>query len=468
MTPNLIVLTGDCRQTLRTLPPQHFHCVVTSPPYWGLRDYQNDPIIFGGDPRCDHQWTPCGVRGAKPDRSNQGHDANGSGVFSEVLARGSQGFKAACGSQLLFGDSCPCGAWRGQLGLETTIAMYCQHMVEIFREVWRVLRDDGVLWVNLGDTYNAASNCPRQTTKTAKHGYWQNPMVDHRNNVAGLKPKDLVGIPWRVAFALQDAGWYLRQDIIWHKPNPMPESINDRCTKAHEYIFLLAKSEDYFFDHWAIQEPVSGTAHSRGSGVNAKIKVPSGWDTGDGSHNNLNGRYKVKQNESYSSAISGPLRAMRNRRSVWTITTQAFRGAHFATFPEKLVEPCIKAGTSEHGCCPRCGAPWGRIVEMQDTGVKAGDEGEEIPMTYKAPVTTGWKPGCRCSSAAELRTSTNPDRLFDTVLTPPDPVPCRVLDPFGGSGRTAKVALRLGRASTMCELNPQYVDLIHKQCTPTK
>jgi site-specific DNA-methyltransferase (cytosine-N4-specific) len=218
--------------------------------------------------------------------------------------------------------------------------------------------------------------------------------------VEGLKPKDLVGQPWRLAFALQDAGYYLRQDIVWHKPNPMPESVRDRCTKAHEYLFLLTKNEKYFYDFAAMQEPVSGGAHARGSGVNPKAVVPAGWDTSAGGHRALTGRYagtgvgfgrgydkvakpRAKQNASFSAAVKD-LVDTRNRRSVWSIPTQSFDGAHFATFPEALVEPCILAGS---------------------------------------------RPG---------------DIVFD---------------PFMGSGTVASVAQRLGRRWLGAELNPDYIAL---------
>lgn len=196
----------------------------------------------------------------------------------------------------------------------------------------------------------------------------------------GLKPKDLVGIPWRIAFALQDDGWYLRSDIIWHKPNAMPESVRDRPTTSHEYIFLLTKNQDYFYDHVAVQEPFAST-----------VPIPT-WE-------------------------NTPIEGERNKRSVWSINLEAYPGAHFAVFPEELPAVCIKAGTSEKGCCRNCGTPWRRSKENLE-----------------------WEPGCRCK-AEEVE-------------------PCIVLDPFAGSGTTLAVAAGLNRSYLGIELGSAYLDLI--------
>jgi site-specific DNA-methyltransferase (cytosine-N4-specific) len=239
----------------------------------------------------------------------------------------------------------------GQIGLEPTLGEWVQTMVEVFRLVRDVLADDGTLWLNLGDAYNSGTSAPRRPS-TADHGGWTD--ADNRQirtNVTTLKPKDMMGQPWRAAFALQDDGWYLRQDIIWHKPNPMPETLTDRCTKAHEYLFLLSKAPRYFYDFDAMQEPVSGTANARGNGVNPKaVKMPDGWDAGAGAHGSFHrqgrekGKTRPRQNESFSGAVN-ELVEKRNRRSVWTIGTEPFDGAHFATFPRALVDPCILAGS---------------------------------------------------------------------------------------------------------------------------
>ena len=223
---------------------------------------------------------------------------------------------------------CACGAWRGSLGLEPTPDLYVSHLVEIFREVRRVLRDDGTLWLNMGDSY--AANRGYQV-KDSKH-------VDVGNHMgmsvpSGLKPKDLVGMPWRVAFALQADGWWLRSDIVWHKPNPMPESITDRPTRSHEYVFLLSKSQRYYYDAEAIKEPCQSASLARygyafGGAKNIKLKATDKPTA-------------VVGKREYAST--------RNKRDVWTINAQAYKGAHFATFPEKLVEPCILAGSPKDG-----------------------------------------------------------------------------------------------------------------------
>jgi DNA modification methylase len=289
------------------------------------------------------------------------------------------------------------------LGLEATPTEYIASMLDVFREVQRVLRADGTVWINMGDGYCASPNSGtgwESSTLTKPNGRPRRAQIAQiasmrrGRDFGDLKPKDLVGMPWMLAFALREAGWWLRQDLIWHKPNPMPESVRDRCTKAHEYIFLLSKSERYHFDADAISEPVSGNAHPRGDGINAKIKVPSGWDTGEGAHGTIHreGRtqqpeYRPRQNPSFSGAINGMVER-RNKRSVWTVGTEGYAEAHFATFPPDLIEPCILAG------CPEGGT---------------------------------------------------------------------VLDPFGGAGTTGLVADRHHRNAILIELNPEYVEMARKR-----
>jgi len=217
----------------------------------------------------------------------------------------------------------------GQLGLEATPDAYVSALVDVFREVRRVLKDDATLWLNLGDSY--ANDTKWGGSSGGKHvkALHGATGIGRQKVATGLKPKDLIGIPWLVAFALRADGWYLRADIIWAKPNPMPESVTDRPTKAHEYLFLLTKSPRYYYDWKAITEPVSGTAHGRGSGVNPKAAL------------NAPG---AKQNASFSAATAG-LVDERNKRSVWTVATQPYPEAHFATFPEALIAPCIFAGS---------------------------------------------------------------------------------------------------------------------------
>ena len=256
----ITVYQGDVRQLLAELPESSVDCCVTSPPYWGLRDYGIPPQVWGGDPGCRHDWNRM-----EGGRGKEVLPFEDSALRSPVSAK--DGHRAATEE----GSFCSrCGAWRGHLGLEPTPDLYVEHMVDVFREVRRVLKPSGTLWLNLGDCYNAGTTARRQPSLD-RVGYWQaaGSMGDRRVKADGLKPKDLVGIPWRVALALQSDGWYLRADIVWAKPNPMPESISDRPTRAHEYVFLLSRSARYFYDAEAIREPAVSTA----------MKTPSGWDT---------------------------------------------------------------------------------------------------------------------------------------------------------------------------------------------
>jgi DNA modification methylase len=314
----LTVLHGDVRDKLRELPDESVHCVVTSPPYWGLRDY-GTATWEGGDETCDH----------KPERQKRNDRPLGAFHGGSDEGNGSR--------EPTYKDTChDCGATRidSQLGLEPTPEQYVENMVAVFREVRRVLRSDGTVWLNLGDSYAVNGGARDYGSTDGAVGRGDAP-GGPRRAPSTLKPKDLVGIPWRVAFALQADGWYLRSDIIWSKPNPMPESVTDRPTKSHEYLFLLAKSARYYFDADAVREGVSENTHSRGSGIGPKN---AGIAFGQG----------IKNNEDFAAAINGPVSA-RNIRSVWTVATQPYPGAHFATFPPKLIEPCIKAGCPEGG-----------------------------------------------------------------------------------------------------------------------
>ena len=235
----------------------------------------------------------------------------------------------------------------GAYGLEPTLEEYIANMVTVFREVRRVLRKDGTLWLNLGDAYASNPSNGRGGGSTLDRGA---PHLSGANrDGAGLKPKDLIGLPWRVAFALQADGWYLRSDIVWHKPNPMPESVTDRPTRPHEYVFLLTKSARYFYDADSIREDAP---YGRGS----TFRAPK--YTNNHAFNNDAPAETATNSHSYEGG--------RNARTVWSIATQPYSGAHFATFPEKLVEPCILAGTSERGVCGVTGDPWERRTERND------------------------------------------------------------------------------------------------------
>lgn len=317
---------GDCRRVLKTLPANSIHCCVTSPPYYGLRDYGTG-TWKGGDSKCDHIEQP--YKQKKLEVMPKG------GYFAQV----EKGYRFICGK---------CGAKRidSQIGLEKTVQEYVKELVAVFEEVRRVLRDDGTLWLNLGDSYagsgkggnpiegKQATNKGSQTVGVLYgKGVDRQREADMANvtrNVNGLEGKQLMGVPWRVAFALQEAGWILRQDIIWHKPNPMPESVTDRCTKAHEYVFLFSKNPKYYFDAKAIAEPaVKAGIKLHGNGTGAKARA-------DGRMSNEGLRNSTCANE-------------RNKRSVWTVSTKPYQEAHFATFPRDLIVPMIEAGCPQGG-----------------------------------------------------------------------------------------------------------------------
>ena len=311
---------GDCREIMRKWASQGVKAqtCITSPPYYGLRDY-GTAKWEGGDSDCEHSIS-------MPTKWND--PKRGTVLRPEVGHRG--GSSSNCHL---------CGAKRidEQLGLEDTPDDYIKNMVEVFRCVWDVLEDDGTLWVNIGDSYCNSNGFARASPEYQREGRNNMPANDRKLDklhATGLKTKDLIGIPWMLAFALRADGWYLRQDIIWSKPNPMPESVQDRCTKAHEYIFLLSKSHKYHFDHVAIKEPAT-TVENRPSGI-VRDRV---YD------------YDSKQKE--MGRVRGgeetPEPTTRNRHSVWNVATKPYSGAHFAVFPTELIEPCILSGAPVGG-----------------------------------------------------------------------------------------------------------------------
>jgi DNA modification methylase len=445
------IRVGSALACLRAMPADSVHCCVTSPPYWGLRDYGTPPQVWGGDLGCRHQWgTEVGRLTSHPQQSR-----NGRGVCGDRTLHPSASRTALSASQGAFCQRC--GAWRGSLGLEPTYQLYVDHLVEVLRAVRRVLRPDGTLWLNLGDCYANDSKWGGKTSGKHARALHGSTGVGRARQHTGLKPKDLVGIPWRVAFALQDDGWWLRRDIVWHKPNPMPESVRDRCTSAHEYLFHLTKSARYFFDGEAIKEPAAESVIARAAYKNGGTKLAANRDRNDGDKG---------QRTSFADWVGG-----RNKRSVWTIATSPFPEAHFATFPPALVEPCILAGTSERGVCPCCGAPWVRVIRKRSdvrtpyatigTGQKARasrndgigpnkvlrEDGRGGDLATTQCETIGWRASCSCNS----------ERGYT------DPIPATVLDPFLGAGTTALVAARLGRDCIGIELSPAYAAMAERR-----
>jgi DNA modification methylase len=366
------------------------HCIVTSPPYWGLRSYKGEQRIEW--PAVEYSPMP--------------------------------------GLPALSIPAMTCG-----LGEESTPEAFIGHLILVMREMWRVLRDDGTCWVNLGDSYasdiKGSGGPSKKQASNAGSFYSVSQRLDH-----GLKPKDLCLIPARFALAAQADGWYIRNDIIWAKPNPMPESVTDRCTKAHEYVWLMAKSQRYFYDAEAVREEATDPEY-RTVGRIRPTSDPLWSESATG--NNRGGLHNQ---------VEG--RTTRNRRTVWNIATSPYSGAHFATWPPKLVEPMILAGTSARGVCPTCGSPWERVVERSGGTRQAGDSravamghsstGPTAVMRAGEPMdttTTGWRATCECP--------------------PADPIPATVLDPFNGSGTSGTVALDLGRAYIGVDISTEYV-----------
>ena len=319
------LISGDALQTLSLFSDNFFQCVVTSPPYWGLRDY-GTAVWEGGDPLCDHMMN---------------HQVQG-----KTEQRAGRTFTA----QAFYGRVCgKCGAVRtdSQIGHEETPGEYVKRLVGVLREVRRVLKDDGTLWLNLGDSYSSSGRKTRDgDPKLPQRAMGVRPEC-------GLGPKQLVGIPWRVALALQEDGWCLRQDIIWSKPNAMPESVTDRCTKSHEYIFMLTKNPRYYFDSNAIQEPSS---FPKGPG-NKTHKGTLAYEAGDEKMRTKGGLLGIGRRET------------RNKRDVWSVSTKPYRAAHFATFPPDLIRPCILAGCPLGGevLDPFCGSGTVGVV-CKETG----------------------------------------------------------------------------------------------------
>jgi len=352
------LILGDSLAELRKLPSESVHCCVTSPPYWGLRDY-GTARWEGGDADCNHLNGPL----ASPRSTLEGYTSD-----NVKLALGGMPFREVCGR---------CGARRidSQLGLERTPEEYVANMVEVFREVRRVLRNDGTLWLNLGDSYNAyngnAGPGPGFSYMAACDTERPHLKTGHGLRTKGLKPKDLVGIPWRVAFALQADGWWLRQDIIWAKPNPMPESVTDRCTKSHEYVFLMAKSQKYYYDAEAIKEDAHDPKKSgKDSCLVEAARGNNLYRTRMGLQKFNASLVGLDNGKNFDSV--GDIHYQRNRRSVWTITTKPFKGAHFATFPPEIPEICIKAG------CPKGGVVLDPFFGAGTVGVVALNLGREF------------------------------------------------------------------------------------------
>lgn len=445
------VSLGDLLELIITLPDECLHCCVTSPPYWALRDYGKSVISH----------------------------------FPEITFE-------------LFGMPHTVGPWSGQIGHEPDPIMFTAHMVHIFRQVRRVLRKDGTLWMNFGDSYINKSIPGGGDPTIGKRNlggskYMKRPVPVY------MKPKDKAGIPWMVAFALREDGWFLRQDIIWSKPNPMPESVNDRCTSSHEYIFLLSKSKNYFYDATAIKTEAKEESIIRAM---KEGDHPYAWNRAiDGSMNDgrkgngTNIRQQKKEERLKSLPVGQKnIRKARdkqrghvlphagfndrwdqlttkeqmnmgaNKRSVWEVATRPFTDAHFATYPQQLIIDCIKAGCPEF-VCPECGSPMypkyqkelvptkkaaktfvidGRDgdADRQDQGSNRQKDGHKPGYVYQSQLD-GYEQSCGCEFS--------------------DPVPGIVLEPFAGSNTTGIVSRKLHRNYISFEINPEYEPIYSKR-----
>ena len=449
---------GDARQVLRELPAESVHCVVTSPPYMGLRDYGLSALVWGGVEGHAHEW-------GEPVRTPWANEVPGPNGISKNTPAGHWKPKET-------GPFCPCGAWLGSLGLEPSIDLYVQHIVELFREVRRVLRKDGTLWLNMGDNFSGSGKGQMgDASHSPEHGTKQGTSAGTLTGglptgCSGLKPKDLCMMPARVALALQADGWWLRSKIIWAKSwdgetsegQTMPGSQQDRPTSAYEEVFLLSKAAHYFWDDEAAKAWAGGAHMMRD--VWRINPTPMGTERckRDGLI------YDARQYKNLP-RLDAPYCDLQTREE-GVHTYVICRGgahwdwsSHFACFPEALVEPCVLAGTSQRGVCPDCGAPWRRVVEASggtigrswhdhkdDLARGHRDDGHEAARGYERDYkrsTTGWSSACACARE--------------------ETVPATVLDPCAGSGTVGYVAQRLGRHSIGIELSPDYLALAAKR-----
>lgn len=448
----------DVRAGLAKLPDESVDCVMTSPPYWAKRDYQLQPSIWGGDPKCKHDWVPATRRTKNP------HHTTRMSKFKRSN-KGSIQFVEQKGART--GEFCvKCNAWKGCLGLEPTVALYIAHLVEVFAGIKRILKPTGTVWVNLGDTYagswgnyrthrQAASggNAHSKSKQLSRLGSMDEAIRPPSSIRQSVRKKSLCLIPMRFVLAMADQGWLVRNVIVWHKPNRMPESIKDRFSTSWEYLIMLVKSPRYYFNLDAVRIPHKTASKAATISTNAKDRPNPYIRTG---------RLPPRGGEPNAYHPIG-----KNPGDCWSITTKPCPGAHFAVFPDTLCERPILAGCPTHVCI-RCGTPRrefakrtlnpqafnirGRDVKNKRFGHIDRVASQEEVNGYSGPCESSGKPlvlsgGCRCSAGFE---------------------PGLVLDPFAGSGTTALVASRLGRRYLGFELNDDYIKLARKRILQDK
>jgi DNA modification methylase len=506
------LICADALQGLRQLPDESVDCIVTSPPYWGLRAYGTQPQIWDAAPGCQHEWGEA----VRTPWANDVPGPNGR-VKNLQASRKAKWTGPFCSH---------CGAWRGELGSEPTYHLYIAHIVTVFTEAHRVLRKTGTTWLNIGDCFATGAGkvgqCPGGGEQGERWAGYRGTRGDSPKHAAGaigpmtqpnrlpqpgLKPKDLCMIPHRIAIALQEAGWWVRMDVVWSKPNPLPESVEDRPTKSHEYVFLLSKSERYFYNVDAIREPYVGiTVHDQtGQGYIAPGQTPQRGNRAT-SHKGSSfsqGKTGVNGLGRVSEAEREDNPAGRNKRSVWTINTEPYPDAHFAVMPEALVEPCILAGCPPSGkncdCSELIQTPTGTgciddpTLEIGRAGLnRPRREGEgRRPINRRqqrgyaeqlstSPFRSEMEQQAGSAFAHYIRTDKSGARpLPDGLLTEwlqigwlvpvssecncPEAPAGVVLDPFCGSGTVGAVSLLHRRNFIGIDLNPDYIRMARER-----
>jgi DNA modification methylase len=403
------IIHADARKSGE--PDKSVHVSISSPPYWGLRFYSTDPKTWGGDAACEHDWDE--AAGYVGHRGNRGQVPQTKWKANTTYPQHEGVPQATCRK---------CGSWRGELGQEPTPEMFCEHLVEVYREVRRILRDDGSAWVNLGVTYAASTRGAGGQGKQQTNA--GSVFEDRKAQVPpGYKAKDLIDIPAMFADAMRRDGWYYRCRAPWLKINAMPGSMRDRPHTATEYWMLFSKQARYYYDPESVREVT---------------------------------RYRRDADWWYESA--GQLGAVIGTDGMplaFDFPIGGFRGAHFATMPLEMVSPCVRLSTSDTGCCPRCGSPHVRVIkkdrkatrpakESKVFGHEGAESGNRDPGRHITVVTTlGWKPSCDCPAG--------------------DPVPAIVHDPFNGASTTAIAAMELGRHYVGTEVNKQYIGISHQR-----